>query len=159
MDLAGLLQNLSFLWSPVAFAACAGVAITLVWLAFSPARPKGEVRQRLDGYLETDVVEEAALGQSVWRRVVLPAVRWMLHAAGRLAPKGNIEKLQQSLVQAGQPGGMNALDFIGLRLLLVVLAAGGYFILFGRNLSLLITVRNLLVIGLVVYFLPSLWLR
>ncbi len=159
MDIRWLLQNFSFLWSPVAFAACAGLAMAFIWLAFSPARPRGEVRQRLDGYLETDVVEDAAISQSFWSRALLPAVRVLLRAVGRLAPRGNVEKMQQALVQAGQPGGLTALDFFGVRVLLALLLAGGYFLLFGRNLSLLIAVRNVLAIGLVAYLLPSLWLR
>ncbi len=98
MDIAQLLRTFSFLWSPAAFAACAGLAMVFVWLAFSPVRPKGEVRQRLDGYLESDVVEDSAMGQSFWRRALLPVVRGLLHAVGRLAPKGNVDKMQQTLV-------------------------------------------------------------
>ncbi len=159
MDLAKLLQVLDFLWSPVAFAACAGLATCFIWLALSPARPKGEVRQRLDGYIETDVVQDAALSQAFWKRALWPAVRTVLRFAGRLAPKGSVDKMQQTLLQAGQPGGLTALDFFGLQLLLVLFFAAGCFLLFVRSATLLVAIRNVLIAAAVGYFLPVYWLR
>ncbi len=73
--------------------------------------------------------------QPLARRAVLPLLRPSCAPLGRLAPKRNMEATEKMLVQAGEPGGLTALDFSGLRLLLALLLAGGYYFLYGDSVA------------------------
>jgi tight adherence protein C len=66
--------------------------------------------------------------------------------------------MQQKLVQAGQPGGMTALDFYGLRLLFMALLGAGYYLALGRDLDFLTALRNTLALVALGYFVPTFWL-
>jgi tight adherence protein C len=63
------------------------------------------------------------------------------------------------LLQAGQPWGLAALDFLGLCWLLPVLLGGGYFFLARNRIPFMIGLRNALLLGLAGFLLPQLWLR
>lgn len=160
MDIGRLIQTGDFLWSPPTFAVLIGLAMALIWLALAPARPRRAVRERLAGYLDRqDVIEEEDMRRPFGERVLLPMLRRILRILGRLAPKRNVEMTRQMLVQAGQPGGLTVLDFLGLRLLFVVLMGGGYFLLLGKTLPFATALRNALLGGALGYFLPLFWLR
>jgi len=160
MDIGRLIQTGGFLWSPVTFAVLIGLATALVWLALAPARPRQVVRERLDDYLDrADVIEEEDMRRPFAARVLLPLLRRILRILGRLAPKRNMEMTRQMLVQADEPGGLTVLDFLGLRLLFVVLMGGGYFLLLGKTLPFSMALRNALIVGALGYFLPLFWLR
>ena len=160
MDIGRLIQTGHFLWSPLTFAVLIGLAMALVWLALAPARPRRAVRERLAGYLDrADVIEEEDMGRPFGARVLLPLLRRILRILGRLATKRNVEATRQMLVQAGQPGGLTVLDFLGVRLLFVVLMGGGYFLLLGKSVSFSMALRNALMVGALGYFLPLFWLR
>jgi tight adherence protein C len=160
MDLAQLLQAGRFLWSPLAFGLLVALALACVWLAFAPSRPQKEVEERLEDFLETAVaLEEADMRRPVAGRVVLPLLRRLLGALGRLMPVRAVAGIQVSLVRAGQPGGLTALDFVGLQVLLAALAGGGYFLLQGGALGFALALRNAFLAAAAGYFLPWYWLR
>jgi len=160
VDIGRLIQSTALLWSPLTFAVLVGLATALVWRAFAPARPLRMMRERLDDYLDRrDVSEEADMRRSFAARVLLPLLWRMLRILGRLAPKRNMEMTRQMLVQAGHPGGLTALDFLGLRLLFVVLVGGGYFLLLGKTVPLATALRNALLVGGLGYYVPLFWLR
>ena len=160
MDIGHLIQTGGFLWSPVTFALLTGLAAALVWMAFAPSRPREDVEERLNGYLDrTDIIEEAEMRRPFAVRVLLPILLRILHTLGRLAPKRSVETTQQMLVQAGEPGGLSALDFLGLRLLVAMLLAGGYYLLLGRAVGLSEALRYALIAAVMGFFLPWLWLR
>jgi tight adherence protein C len=69
------------------------------------------------------------------------------------------ESTQQMLVQAGEPGGLSALDFFGLRLLTALLLAAAYFFILGRSVPGLTAVRNTLLVAFLGFVLPWYWLR
>lgn len=158
MDVTYLIESGGFLWSPFAFAGLIGLATVLVWLALAPQAR--EVQERLDGYGDRrDVIQEEDMGKPFGARVLLPLLRRVLRMLGRLAPKGNVDRTQQMLVQAGEPGGLTVLDFFGLRFLLLVLMGGGYFWWIGQTLPGTTALRNTLILAGLGYFLPLLWLR
>jgi tight adherence protein C len=160
MDIGELILSGTALWSPVTFAVLVGVATIFAWLAFAPARAGRDVEDRIDGYLDRlDVTEVEVMSQSFSRRALLPVLRRLLGALGRLAPKRNVEGTQLMLLQAGEPGGLSALDFYGLRWLAALVLGGGYFLLFGRDVGMILALRNALAIALGGFFLPWLWLR
>jgi tight adherence protein C len=160
MNISTWLSSPSVLWSPWTVAALIGVAVILIWGAFAPAQPAAKVRNRLDGYLDRgDVIEEADLSQPFVVRVFMPLVRRILRLLGGLMPKRGVEATELLLRQAGQPGGLSALDFFGLRLLCVLIAAGIYFLVARGSLPFQTLLRNCLLVGLVGFMIPWLWLR
>jgi len=60
-----------------------------------------------------------------WERVGLPALRLLGKALVRFTPVGYPERLQARLEAAGAHGKFGALEFVGVRLLCLLLAAGG----------------------------------
>jgi tight adherence protein C len=153
----------AWLTSPLVFAALVALALLLMWLAFAPARPKRDVRDRLDGYLERpDTVEEADMSRPFGSRVLGPAFRRLLRPLGRLAPRGYADRTQQSLLQAGEPGGLTPLDFFGLRLLFAVLPAVLFYFVVSPRLPASFGLRsplfNALLVAVIGFFIPYLWL-
>jgi tight adherence protein C len=160
MEIADLVARGAFCWSPLTVALLVGLATGLVWLAFAPAGPQREVETRLDGFLgPADPVEEADMRQSFGPRVLMPLLRRSLAILGRLLPGRNAEQTRQMLLQAGEPGGLGALDFAGLRILCALLLGGGYYFLLGRSIPFSEALRNTLIGAVFGYFLPWFWLR
>jgi tight adherence protein C len=161
MDIANLIQGASFLWTPLTVAILVGAASLLTLLAFAPAEATQAIRSRLESYLPepTDTLEEIDMRRPFRSRAVMPVVRSVLRALGRLVPRRNVEHTNELLMQAGQPFGLTALDFYGLRLMLVALFFAGYFLLLGRSLPLPTGLRNAAGAGLVGFILPLLWVR
>jgi tight adherence protein C len=160
MDSSRTLEAMTLLWSPASFALLVGLATALVWMAFRPAPPERAVRDRLDGYLaREDPVEATDMSRPFAQRVLAPLLRRLLHALGRLAPHRSAEATRQLLLQAGEPGALTPLDFFGLRLLLTLGGGIGYFLLASRSLPFSTALRNALLIGVVGFMAPLLWLR
>jgi len=157
------LQALDAFSSPPVFALLLAAAALLVWMAFAPGRPAPAVQQRLEGYLDrhdaVDAVEEEELRRPLVSRTVAPLLRRILRFLGRLLPSRNAQQTSMMLVQAGEPFGLTALDFFGVRLLTILLLAGGYFWLFGRDQALSTALRNTLLLAVAGYLLPTFWLR
>ncbi len=158
IDLVRLIESSSALWSPQAFGALVGLAVLLVWVALMPSAAAQAVDVRLELYRGQDVVEEEELRRPFAARVLLPLVRKFLGALGRLAPMGNLARTQQLLVYAGEPLGMSALDFAGLRIL-APLVFGGLAYLLLRRLPFNTMLPYLLMAVVLGYFLPFFWLR
>ncbi len=159
VDLARLIESSALLWSPATFGALVGLAVLLVWVALAPSPAAQAVDERLEIYRGgLDIVEEEEMHRPFAARVLAPLLRKFLSALGRLAPLGNLARTQQLLIYAGEPFGMSALDFAGLRLLAPVVLGGLAFLLLRRLPLNTMLPYLLLAIGLG-YFLPYMWLR
>jgi tight adherence protein C len=160
MDLTGLIQRAEILLSPPIFGVLVGLSAALIWLAIVPSRALKAVGDRLDDYVETrDVIQELELRQPFLRRVLTPALRGVLGWLGRRMPLASIERTHRRLVQAGDPWGLTALDFLGLCLILPIALGGGYFFLLGKPLPLRVALRNSLLLAGAGFLLPRLWLQ
>lgn len=160
VDFGQLVLGNGVLWSPMTFGVLVALAAGLIWLAFTPAWSKRDVESRLDDYLDrAALLEPGDMSQPFGGRVVLPLVRRLLRAFGRLTPKRRLESTQQMLIEAGEPGRLTALDFFGLQLLLTVLLGAGYFFLLGRAVPFNEALRNTLFAAVLGYLLPAQWLR
>lgn len=157
------LLSLDMLWSPVGFATLAALTVLCVWLAFLPARKAKSVDGRLEDYLQrtggADIVEELEMRRSILSRVVLPGLRKVLHFIGALGPQRNIAAIQQLLTVAGDPGGLTALDFLGLQLLLAVVLGATVGLLLSTRVPLAIALRNGLIAAAIGFLGPYIWLR
>ena len=122
MDFGALLRPGSsgppaVLFSPLTFALLLMVAVAFVWLGFRPSAPTQTVRTRLDGYLERDDIQvDDGMNQPFIRRVLVPPFRSLIHLLGGLLPRRILESAHAMLQQAGQPGGLTAIDFLGVPL-------------------------------------------
>jgi len=161
MDIASLIEGTSFLWSPLTVALLVGVATVLTLMAFAPGEATQAIKTRLDAYVpeSTDALDEMDMGRPFRSRALAPVMRGVLRSLGRFVPRRYIEQTRDLLLQAGQPFGLTALDFYGLRLMLVALFGAGYFFSIGRALPLGTGLRNALGAGLVGFLLPAIWMR
>ncbi len=147
------------LWSPAVFGGLIGLAVFLVGMAYMPARRAADAEERLESYLRrVEVLPEDDMREPVMRRVILPTVRRILRAAGGLAPQRSLASAQKLLMQAGDPGGLSALDFLGLRVLFLALVGGLAFLLSAGSQPLTITLRNTALAAIVGFILPNYWL-
>ena len=136
------------------------LAVALIWMAFAPARPVRQVQSRLDSYLDRQTYfETVEISRPFAVRVLLPLLRRLLSILGGFAPKRNLEKIHEMLLQAGEPLGLTVLDFFGLRLLTALILGVGGVLYFGRSLSSQMALRNGLLFAGVGFFLPLFWLR
>lgn len=159
MDIALLIENAGFLWSPVVFGVLVGLTTVLLWMVIVPSRALESVSGRLTEYVQTDRVEKVEMGEPFIQRVIVPAIRRVLSLLARVVPLANVENTRRLLVHAGEPWGMTALDFLGLRVLASLLLGGGYFLLASQGLPFALALRNALLLGALGFFLPALWLR
>jgi len=160
MDIGTLISQLGALWSPLTFSVLAGLAVLMVWMSLAPAAPRRDVTSRLDDYLDRgDIVIEEDLRQPFIKRAVWPGIRSFLRLLARLLPTRDLEATGKTLRQAGNPGGLSAVDFYGIRVLAILFFGGLAFLLARGNQPLPIVLRNSLA-GLVLGFLlPVYWLR
>jgi len=160
MEIGTLIAQSGALWSPLTFSILVSLAALMAWMAFAPAAPRRDVIGRLDDYLDRgDIIIEEDLRQPFFKRAVWPGVRSFLRFLARLLPNRNLEATRQKLQQAGNPGGLSALDFYGVRVLAVLMLTGFMLLATSRNQPLVNVLRNA-VLGLVLgYLLPVYWLR
>ena len=165
MDINTILSNASFLMNPGTFAILAFLTVLFLWVAVSPSKAKKIQDGRLDRYRqEYDLIEEAEFQRSFWSRAIAPVFRNFFKMLARLTPGHNIDKLQATLLHAGEPAKLVATDILGMQILCAILPVGFYLItLFTRDQIALTPLSNLILIsagvGVLGYLTPRLWLR
>ena len=161
MNVAELLQSGTgqLLWSPLVFGGLLALALLFVWMTFAPAPPERAVRDRLDGYVSREVVvPDDEMSKSLLARTLLPLFRRLVRMLGGLMPQRHVENVERMLLQAGEPGRISGIDFVGLRLLLTVVLGAGYFFVFGSTQPFFISLRNAAVLAFLGFMLPWMWL-
>jgi tight adherence protein C len=129
-----------------------------MWLALAPVRRR-QLDSRLQDYVQHDLAQTAELDQSFAQRVLAPGLRGVLRSLGALLPKRNLEKLRKLLVYAGEPGGLSALDFMGLRFIAALGLGASCFWGYARHQPANVLFSATLAAGFLGYMLPWLWLR
>lgn len=96
------------------------LAVGAIWIGLEIRRQEQHsalrIEQAVGGHLLAPALE---LQVPFTRRVLQPLLKRFLQRLGTLSPTGGMERLQRQLLIAGSPGGMSALDFTGLRILVV----------------------------------------
>jgi len=162
MDWIKLFDATSFLWTPGMTAILIAIAVFLVWLALAPAGLIPVIKDRLDSYVvrnEYADIDDVRMRQPFTKRTIIPIFRALLKFLGSLLPKRNLEKTQQLLIEAGEPGRFTALDFLGLKLLVAILFGGGYLLFFSQASDFPTALRNALMLTVGGYLYPQLWLK
>ncbi len=159
MDIRTLIENAGFLWSPPMFGVLVGIATVLLWMVVVPSQAMRAISGRLADYVESRRVEEIEMRRPFATRAVIPVIRKILNGLARVVPLADVEHTRRLLLQAGDPLGMTALDFLGIRVLSFAFLGGGYFLLASDSVAFFIALRNALLLGVLGFFLPALWLR
>jgi tight adherence protein C len=134
--------------------------IVLMVFGLMRSRQPDAIGDRLSQFTERAMtLEEMELQQPFHERVLLPMFHSFLSTMGKYGAKQSAERLKTNLQQAGNPGGITPVTFVGLRVVLSVLLG---LIMVAVTLT---TMDNLLqalmysAIGFVLgYMLPVMWL-
>ena len=103
-------------------------------------------------------IRRRELSDSFLNRVLLPPFRKIGGFLGRLTPAESVEKVRHQLYIAGNPYGLGAREFYGIRIVFTILGIwGAYFIL--RNGMDQLNILLALLILILCFTLPVLWLR
>jgi tight adherence protein C len=143
---------------PLLFGALVAATIGAVWMALSPASAPRAVAERMESMVDPSHMGDDMARQSFVQRMVLPLFRRMSAWVASFMPQHNIDKINLSLIQAGSPYNMTAMDFIGVRVVLGVAAGAGYFLLAGHADPLLVALRNAFIALFIGFMAPKYWL-
>lgn len=153
-----ILDAISGGFAPTLFGLLVAATIVAIWMAIAPSSAPRAVTDRLSGMMDAPNGVEDELKTSLASRTVLPVFHRLTGFIGGLLPQKNVDKLNIMLMQAGTPGGLSALDFVGLRFILAAGLGAGYFFAMGRNDDLFVAVRNTFIAVFVGFMMPKLWL-
>jgi tight adherence protein C len=145
---------------PVVIAVGAFVAIMFVIIGITSPRPADRVEARLVEYGDRVMtLEEIELSQPFSQRVLLPMIRASSAFVSRFTPQRTLENTQHSLDLAGNPNNWSAAEFLGVRgLAALLLAAVTFAVLMLSEAPVTRQLWLSLVMGLLGFFLPVLWL-
>ena len=145
---------------PALIAAGAFVAIMLVIIGITSPRPADRVEARLLDYGDRVMtLEEIELSQPFSQRVLLPMIRASSAFVSRFTPQRSLENTQHNLDLAGNPNNWSAAEFLGIRgLSALLLAAVTFAVLMLSEAPVTRQLLLSLVMGLLGFFLPVLWL-
>ena len=111
---------------------------------------QGEVAREIPGTVDSEVE------QSFSERMVQPVLGKLSAAAMRFTPAGNLQAVQERLATAGRPWGINASEFLGLKLLSVgVFVIAGMAALGGLPSSLGARLTTLMLMAFIGVILPD----
>jgi tight adherence protein C len=145
--------------------AFAALSILLVMIGVGVLRSDKTVSQRLDVYLAGDsmdpiTLQELELSRPFSERVIVPLIKRAARLFSWMWPQNRVNVLRTRLAQAGNPSGITAGDFVGVKGLAMVLVLGTA-LLFGFLTHYPLNYFSLLMLGLLGFcgfFLPDVWL-
>lgn len=137
-----------------------GVAAVLVYMGLRAKSQTISIEERLAGFAEVPMsLEEIEMSLPFKERVLSPFLLKLARSASRFTPRSNVAKTRQKLIEAGSPSKLGVNEFLGLRLLLMVVMGGAFFLLFavsGADLGTLLIFP--VIVGLFGYLMPAIWL-
>jgi tight adherence protein C len=141
------------------------LSILLVVVGVGLMRSDKTVSERLNLYLAGESTEpvslqELELSKPFSERVILPLVKQAARAFSWMWPQNRINMLRTRLAMAGNPSGITAGDFVGVKGLAMVVVVGAA-VLFGFLTSYPLTYFSILLLCLLAFcgfFLPDVWL-
>jgi tight adherence protein C len=145
---------------PVVMAALAGIGVLIVFYAIAGARSVDPVQARLSqlGSMQARTLEEIELQQPLFERTLRPLASRLSGLAQRFASPSKVSRTEKRLAMAGNPGDLRTVDFLGLKLVVAAILAGG-FLAFGLLTgSAAFGFVGALALGALGFFLPEIWL-
>jgi tight adherence protein C len=149
----------------VAISVMVGLSILFVMGGLVAMRTDTTVRERFSAYLagsptETVTLQELELSQPFFDRAVLPLIKQAARFFAWMWPANRLETLRRRLVMAGNPGGLQAPEFVGIKGLVMIIATG-IAIFFGWSAGYMLDYYSallLLTLAVCSFFLPDVWL-
>jgi tight adherence protein C len=127
----------------------------------APGEPVDHLQQFMDTSSGASLtLRELEMRASFYQRALRPLFAAFLQRLGRLAPQRNIEELQRRLETAGLLARVSVVDFLGLKILCGAFfgALGAALIFISKSQSLLVVAGLGILIGILGFMLPNLWL-
>jgi tight adherence protein C len=142
---------------PVAMVFVAVMALVL-WVGFATMRAQKAAVDRLAVYGRGAGSREETLAKPFAERALAPVVLGMGRFLSRFTPTGYLEKIQQKLVYAGNPGSIDATAFVVIKVLLLLAGLLAAVLLRNQGTGLQ---RLLVLFGppLLGFFAPDAWLQ
>jgi tight adherence protein C len=143
----------------------AALSALLMVVGVAQMRQGAAMQERMNLYLAGDSFDPVSL-QEIERarpfaeRVLLPMVRALAQVFAWFWPENRLKAIQQRLTLAGNPGGMGATEFLGLRGFCMI-ALVGLALLYGVLTSYPVSFFSILLLGVLAVcglFLPDVWL-
>jgi tight adherence protein C len=91
-------------------------------------------------------------------RIFIPAIRGIGRFFGRMTPGGQIDRLAQKLIVAGNPLGLGAREFYGISIASTLLGVYLAFLIIRRGTTMLNVVLSIITL-ILLYFFPKVWLQ
>jgi tight adherence protein C len=137
------------------------LAIMLIVAGIASPRPADSVEARLTEYGGRLMsLEEIELSRPFSERILLPMVGASARFVSRFTPQRTLEATRHNLDLAGNPNNWSATEFLGIRgLSALLLAALTFAVTLLANANFGQQLLFTLVMGLLGFFLPILWLR
>ena len=136
------------------------IVIGMIVVRRAKARNPNVIEARLAQYIENPVtLEKLELEQPFTDRVLKPVVARFSRIMASVTPAKSQERLRRNLAMAGNPNGLQAGDFMALRLL-AALALGGviFFLTFASKQPPMIMFLGTFWMALMGYLFPAYWL-
>jgi len=145
---------------PAAIAGIAGLSIMLIIIGIAAPRTSDQVQERLIEYGGRPMtLEELELAQPFSERVIKPMLRGLSRFVMRFAPQRSLAALQHKLDLAGRPNNWSPREFMGVRALAaLILGVMGVLLLTLARQPLTYRIGLGIVLAMLGYFLPSIWL-
>ena len=154
-----LIEMINGAFAPAFFGVLVTGAIVAIWMSLSPAGSPRAVTDRMTGMVDTTGAMNDELQASFVQRMILPVFHRFTAFLAGLMPQKNVDKLNMMLIQAGSPGGLTAMDFVGIRFVLAIGASAGYILIMGRTDPLFVLIRNSAIALFVGFMFPKLWIN
>lgn len=142
-----------------------GLSIFLVLMGLIQMRTNNSVRDRFNAYLagssdHSVTLQELELAEPFFDRVIRPMIQRVARLFAWLVPQNQLNALRHRLTLAGNPGNLNAGDFVGLKGVLLVLVLG-MSLLVGWLTKMQPSITNLALLGALTigaFLLPDIWI-
>jgi len=152
-----LIEMINGALAPAFFGVLVAGTIVAIWMSLSPASSPRAVTDRMTGMADAATAMGDEIQTSFAQRMIIPIFRRFTGFLTGLMPQKNIDKLNLMLIQAGNPGNLTAMDFVGIRFILAIGAGAGYFLIMAPRDPFFTLIRNSAIALFVGFMLPKLW--
>lgn len=136
------------------------VGVMLVFYGLYVERKPSVAEERLKRFVpRPKTLMELELQKPFTERILRPILRAIAVLAQRLTPGSNLDRIRLNLIMAGSPGGLQALDFIGLKgLAAIAMGALAYGLMWVAGAQVYQRLFFLVAMAGIGYIAPSIWL-
>jgi tight adherence protein C len=144
----------------IVMAVLAGVGVLIVFYAIAGARQVDPVQARLSqlGSMQARTLEELELQQPLFERTLRPLATRLSGLAQRFASPQKVSRTEKRLAMAGNPGDLQTVDFLGLKLVVAAILAVGFFAAGLLTGSPAFGFVAAIALGALGFFIPEIWL-